>query len=209
MPQPVAVEQREPEPAERQDGQEGREDAERRSDLRGLWAFNPVAADAEHPAGCRYVAEARHRLCGEFRPYWEGHGLEFGDDGVTFRESLALFGYPISEEFIDPATGLITQYFERAVFEYHAGLGSSIPARRSVAYDEKIMAKLPPKNWRAYYESIEAPNARPVPSPPEYNTVESIFRRHLGVAFANEQPVKAAMCTWFNDGILRNRRATS
>ena len=49
------------------------------------------------------------------------------------------------------------------------------------------------QNWRAYYESIEAPNARPVPSPPEYNTVESIFRRHLGVAFANEQPVKAAM----------------
>ncbi|HEX7102218.1 MAG TPA: peptidoglycan hydrolase, partial [Nitrolancea sp.] len=41
------------------------------------------------------------------------------DPGVSFRESLALFGYPISEEFVDPQTGYVTQYFERAVFEYH------------------------------------------------------------------------------------------
>ncbi|MBX6341852.1 MAG: hypothetical protein IRY97_05290, partial [Thermomicrobiaceae bacterium] len=34
-------------------------------------------------------------------------------------ESLALFGYPISEEFRDPQTGLTVQYFERARFEYH------------------------------------------------------------------------------------------
>jgi spore germination protein len=38
---------------------------------------------------------------------------------VPYRESLALFGFPISEEFVDPDTGLVTQYFERAVFEYH------------------------------------------------------------------------------------------
>ena len=29
------------------------------------------------------------------------------------------FGYPISEPFIDPHTGLSVQYFERARFEYH------------------------------------------------------------------------------------------
>jgi hypothetical protein len=100
-------------------GRLGAEDAARREELRGLWAFNPAAAGADHPAGCRHLADAGHRLCGEFRPHWEGHGLEFGDAGVSFRESVALFGYPISEEFIDPKTGLITQYFERAVFEYH------------------------------------------------------------------------------------------
>jgi hypothetical protein len=102
-------------------GRLGAEDAARR-DLADSWAFQPVAATADHPAGCRYLPEARHRLCGEFRPYWEGHGLELGDPGVSVREALALFGYPLSEEFIDPDTGLITQYFERAVFEYHPDL---------------------------------------------------------------------------------------
>ncbi|HET9016290.1 MAG TPA: peptidoglycan hydrolase, partial [Thermomicrobiaceae bacterium] len=38
---------------------------------------------------------------------------------ITYRESLALFGYPLSEPFTDPTTGYVTQYFERAVFEYH------------------------------------------------------------------------------------------
>lgn len=105
-------------------GRLGAEAAALRADLRGLWAFNPVAWEAQHPPGCRYLAAIQHRLCGEFRPYWEGHGLDLGDEGVSFRESLALFGYPISEEFVDPATGLITQYFERAVFEYHPDLPS-------------------------------------------------------------------------------------
>jgi hypothetical protein len=100
-------------------GRLGAEDAARREDLRGLWVFNPIPADAGHPAGCRYIAATQHRLCGEFRPYWESHGLDLDEEGVSFRESVALFGYPISEEFIDPQTGLITQYFERAVFEYH------------------------------------------------------------------------------------------
>jgi hypothetical protein len=45
--------------------------------------------------------------------------LDLGDPDISFGESLALFGYPISEEFVDPATGLVTQYFEHAVFEYH------------------------------------------------------------------------------------------
>ena len=68
---------------------------------------------------CTYVAETSHNLCGLFRDYWQGHGLEFGDPAITYRESLALFGYPLSEAFTNPVTGLTTQYFERAVFEHH------------------------------------------------------------------------------------------
>jgi hypothetical protein len=101
-------------------GRLGAEDALRR-ELTGTWVFQPVPATADHPAGCRYLPATRHRLCGAFRLYWEGHGLELGDDGISFREALALFGYPLSEEFVDPESGLITQYFERAVFEYHPG----------------------------------------------------------------------------------------
>lgn len=80
--------------------------------------FQPLASD---PGGddCRFFTETSHSLCGRFVAYWESHGLEMGDEGVTYRESLALFGYPLSQEFTDPETGLTTQYFERAVFEYH------------------------------------------------------------------------------------------
>lgn len=68
---------------------------------------------------CHYFAETGHAACGSFLDYWSSHGLEFGDEGTSFRESLALFGYPISQEFEDPDTGLVTQYFERARFEFH------------------------------------------------------------------------------------------
>jgi len=50
-----------------------------------------------------------------------------------------------------------------------------------------------PGTGSSNYDSIEAPNARPVQAPPEYNVVESIFRRYLGVTFANEQAPDAAM----------------
>jgi hypothetical protein len=71
---------------------------------------------------CSYLVETGHTLCGDFRAYWEAHGLDLGDDGVSFRESLALFGFPISEAFMTTnADGdtVQTQYFERAVFELH------------------------------------------------------------------------------------------
>ncbi len=68
---------------------------------------------------CTFFAATGHWLCRGFRDYWQSHGLNFGDPGVSYRESLALFGYPISDEFVDPATGLTVQYFERARFEYH------------------------------------------------------------------------------------------
>ncbi len=57
---------------------------------------------------CRYFPETGHNLCAGFRAYWE----EFG--------GLALFGYPISEEFSED--GMVVQYFERARFEWHPGV---------------------------------------------------------------------------------------
>lgn len=54
-----------------------------------------------------YFAETGHHLSGEFLQYWKHEG------------ALMTFGYPISEEIVDPETGLTVQYFERAVFEWH------------------------------------------------------------------------------------------
>jgi hypothetical protein len=97
-------------------GRLGAADADRRG-LDDHPAFAPV--DKPTSAGVEYFGPTGHTLRGPFRDYCHSHGLEFGDAGVSYRESLALFGYPISEEFVDPDTGLITQYFERAVFEHH------------------------------------------------------------------------------------------
>jgi hypothetical protein len=100
-------------------GRLGSEDAIRRN-LVVTQPFQPIGAASAAP-GCAYFATTGHAVCGSFLSYWRSHGLEFQDPGVSARESLALFGYPISEEFTDPATGLTVQYFERARFEYHPG----------------------------------------------------------------------------------------
>ncbi len=105
-------------PYETELGLLGTEDANRRG-LPGNAAFQPLPGGTSSDGNCTFVPETGHKLCGMFRSYWRSHGLEFDDPGISYRESLALFGYPISEEFTDPETGLVTQYFERARFEYH------------------------------------------------------------------------------------------
>lgn len=71
---------------------------------------------------CEYVAVTGHHLCTAFRAYWHAHGLDFGDPGISYRESLALFGYPISEEFrmtLEDGKEYTVQYFERVRMEWH------------------------------------------------------------------------------------------
>lgn len=87
------------------------------------WRDLPTV-DAAAP-DCLYFPETRHSLCPPFRTYWERHGLEFdGRPGKSFAESLALFGYPISEpmeEVGEDGVVRTMQWFERARFEYHPG----------------------------------------------------------------------------------------
>ncbi|GAC1538891.1 MAG: hypothetical protein NVS2B7_10250 [Herpetosiphon sp.] len=76
--------------------------------------------------GCRWFAATGHSVCDQeagvgFRSYWEGHGLQdpaLGKDA----QSLALFGLPLSEPTVETnAAGatVLTQWFERARFEYY------------------------------------------------------------------------------------------
>ena len=70
-----------------------------------------------------YFRETGHAIAPEFWGYWSSHGLELdGRRGASAGESLALFGYPISEAQIETnASGdrVLTQWFERARLEYH------------------------------------------------------------------------------------------
>lgn len=75
------------------------------------------------PATPRYFPETGHAIAFEpFWQYWRRYGLELGDPGISERESLAFFGYPISEPQMETnADGdtVLTQWFERARFEWH------------------------------------------------------------------------------------------
>jgi len=76
----------------------------------------------EPKRGCDFFPETGHTLCEPFRSYWRRYGLDLGMRGVARAESIALFGLPISEPMMetnaDGAT-VLTQWFERARFEYH------------------------------------------------------------------------------------------
>jgi hypothetical protein len=90
-----------------------------------IYSDAPLPTDRidAYPPGDRFFNATGHSISGEFKRYYETHGLEMGDRGVSARESLALFGYPISEPYdeINAEDGqrYRVQYFERARFELH------------------------------------------------------------------------------------------
>ena len=74
------------------------------------------------PANGQCFRETNHCVQGRFLEYWRSHGLDLGEPGVSERESLALFGYPISDEFeqrLEDGKVYRVQYFERARMEHH------------------------------------------------------------------------------------------
>jgi hypothetical protein len=68
-------------------------------------------AEAGMASGARYVSETGHNIPSPFAAYWDAHG------------GLERFGYPLTEAFeeLSATDGklYLTQYFERARFEYH------------------------------------------------------------------------------------------
>lgn len=79
----------------------------------GARAAVPEVRGPVEPPAPRYFPETGHYVSGRFRQYWAAYG------------GLALFGLPLTDVFYEvaPDNGRIylTQYFERARFEYHAG----------------------------------------------------------------------------------------
>ena len=84
------------------------------------WQALPKAS----PSTPHYFAATGQAIAPEFWEYWRAHGLELGDRGVSEREALALWGYPLappSYELLPTGETLLVQWFERARFEYHPG----------------------------------------------------------------------------------------
>lgn len=105
------------------------------------WTTFPKAApDTPH-----YAPQTGHAIAAQFWTYWSGHGLEFGDPGVSDREALALFGYPLSEPTMETNSSgdtVLTQWFERARFEYHPEKPASYQVLLGLLGSEILSAQL-------------------------------------------------------------------
>jgi len=72
---------------------------------------------------------------------------------------------------------------------YITGLGTSIPSRRSIAYNAKLMT--PPHNYKIYYDSLDA--TRPIPAPPQFNEMETTLDTVYSKMLANEMTPTAML----------------
>ena len=85
----------------------------------------PAQAEAAQ-ADCLWFDVTQLNVCNQagnlgFMSYWQNHGLQF-DGAADFAESLALFGYPLSTARMETNSSgdtVLTQWFERARFEWH------------------------------------------------------------------------------------------
>lgn len=83
---------------------------------------NDVATLQGTDASCIALSNAIFTVCGAFRSFYQGHGLQFGNTSfVSSAESLALFGLPLTPamRWSRNEQTFIVQVFERARFEYH------------------------------------------------------------------------------------------
>ncbi len=100
-----------------------------------LGVLIPSFPAVQSQSDLRYFPETGHYLRGAFRVFWENNG------------GIEIFGFPLTEEYI-AANGRITQYFERARFEYTIDVNGQ-PfielGRLGVEYTQgRVFPKVPP-----------------------------------------------------------------
>lgn len=116
-------------------------------------------------SGCVWFEQTGRNICDQssgvgFKSYWQSHGLEFdGKPGKTYQESLALFGLPLTsikmEKNVSGDT-VLTQWFERARFEYHPNKPN----------EYKVLLGLLGNEYPADDETPTEPQPSPSPSVP-------------------------------------------
>ncbi|HEY1013860.1 MAG TPA: hypothetical protein VGE07_14210 [Herpetosiphonaceae bacterium] len=125
---------------------------------------NPGAEARESgpKAGCLWFAETGHNVCNQsgnlgFKTYWESNGLKIaGLD--NYARSLQLFGLPLTEPKTETnANGdtVLTQWFERARFEWHPNNPDNF----------KVLLGLLGKEVRGNQNPNPTPSPTPTPPP--------------------------------------------
>jgi hypothetical protein len=89
---------------------------------------NAEPREAGAKDGCLWFAETGHNVCDQasgvgFKTYWQSNGLKIS--GLDkYGQSLQLFGLPLTEPKMETNSSgdtVMTQWFERARFEWHPG----------------------------------------------------------------------------------------
>jgi hypothetical protein len=103
----------------------GRLGDERLRQIGRNWQNEPKVSAAPGDL-CFLSKQTGHVTCSDFFIYFRTHGLEFdGKKGFSEAESVALFGLPITEAAQENGSDgkpYLTQWFERARFEFHPDL---------------------------------------------------------------------------------------
>lgn len=116
------------------------------------------------PSEPHYVEATGFAIAPEFIDFWSQRGLDLGDAGISFRESLALFGYPISQAQLETSGSgetVVTQWFERARFETHGAdivlgaLGAELLAVPGVTDPVLASTLAQVQRTTAHYHAIE------------------------------------------------------
>jgi ABC-type glycerol-3-phosphate transport system substrate-binding protein len=115
-------------------------------------------------------------------PMWRTQTHEFGGTG-----------FPIMRSSPNPdAAWELTKFLiRRESIIAFVNAVSQTPARRSVAYEDWVKPDTPPEHYTIYWDVLD--DSKPVPAPPEYNEIESIFLRYYGLVLADELTAEDAM----------------
>lgn len=107
-------------------------------------AFSPAV---QQPGDSRYFSETGHTVQGEFLQFFDSRG------------GLDLFGFPITDEYVDPRSGLKIQYFQRGRFEFHPE--NSNPYRVQLGLvGEQFLAERQPPVRAGRVADADTPNCR-------------------------------------------------
>lgn len=125
------------------------------------WIPGPALADQDGPTSVFFPATG-HKISLGFLDFWRLNG------------GVPVFGYPITDEMSDPQTGQTVQYFERAVFEYHADAPANSRIQiRALDPSERLNALIAFNESQEHYQRLAAFAAAGVPVSQPFARIDS------------------------------------
>lgn len=119
----------------------------------------------------------------QYFPRWESQRHVFGTNGLVLMEASQ--NKDLAWEYM--------KYRVRAdVMSNALGSGTSNPARRSLLTEERY-ASIGPEHWEVFYGTLDNyPDTAPLPAPPWFQEMNTIFTRYTDLAMtASESPQEA------------------
>jgi multiple sugar transport system substrate-binding protein len=117
-------------------------------------------------------------------PKWKTQRHQFGCSGLSIMQASKNpeAGWPLAKWVVR----------KDEIDKWVAG-GVHTSVRRSVANDPKQHESIGPKHWQVFYDALDKrPDTGPIPAPVETKEMTTIFVKYVGLAMANEMPVKEA-----------------